>query len=196
MHRLSSRKISEIDGRRASPTGTKFGGGGKGLESESEGRKKFLPPNPLPFCPPEQLDFMIRNSDFRQKCSNFVQKTPLRPPPLRRNRGCQRTAGFAPARGLECCCGRAARQPAAQASVCRRRAARRGRCGGPDAGAERGPADRGGGCAQPSGCRPGRSLRAADGPSWYLTLAAWRRRLTLPAPGLCWSGVLRLSLIR
>ena len=31
---------------------TKFGGGKK-LESESEGGQKFLPPNPLPFCPPE-----------------------------------------------------------------------------------------------------------------------------------------------
>ena len=45
---------------------TKFGGGKK-LESESEGGQKFLPPNPLPFCPPEQLDFKIRNSDFLQK---------------------------------------------------------------------------------------------------------------------------------
>jgi len=27
---------------------TKFGGG------ESEGGQKFLPPNPLPFCPPER----------------------------------------------------------------------------------------------------------------------------------------------
>ena len=45
----------------------KFGGGGKKLESESEGGQKFLPPNPLPFCPPEQLDFKIRSSDFRQK---------------------------------------------------------------------------------------------------------------------------------
>jgi len=46
---------------------TKFGGGGKKLESESEGGQKFLPPNPLPFCPPERLDFKIRNSDFAQK---------------------------------------------------------------------------------------------------------------------------------
>jgi hypothetical protein len=46
---------------------TNFGGGGKKLESESEGGQKFLPPNPLPFCPPEQSDFKIRNSDFRQK---------------------------------------------------------------------------------------------------------------------------------
>jgi hypothetical protein len=55
------------NGRRASFTGTKCGGGGKKLESESEGGQKFLPPNPLPFCPPERLDFKIRNSDFRQK---------------------------------------------------------------------------------------------------------------------------------
>jgi phosphatidylserine decarboxylase len=37
------------------------------LESGSEGGQKFLPPNPLPFCPPERLDFRIKNSDFRQK---------------------------------------------------------------------------------------------------------------------------------
>jgi len=53
--------------RSASFTGTKFGGGGKKLELESEGGQKFLPPNPLPFCPPERLDFKIRNSDFAQK---------------------------------------------------------------------------------------------------------------------------------
>ena len=36
------------------------------------GGQKFLPPNPLPFCPPEQLDFKIRNSDFLKKIgSNF-----------------------------------------------------------------------------------------------------------------------------
>ena len=29
--------------------------------------KNSFPPNPLPFCPPERLDFKIRNSDFRQK---------------------------------------------------------------------------------------------------------------------------------
>ena len=37
------------------------------MELESGGGQKFLPPNPLPFCPPERLDFKIRNSDFRQK---------------------------------------------------------------------------------------------------------------------------------
>jgi len=60
--------------RRASFTGTKFGGGGKKLESESEGGQKFLPPNPLPFCPPERLDFKIRNSDFRQKMFEHQSK--------------------------------------------------------------------------------------------------------------------------
>ena len=53
---------------------TKFGGGGKKLESESEGGQKFLPPNPLPFCPPERLDFKIRNSDFRQKMFEHQSK--------------------------------------------------------------------------------------------------------------------------
>ena len=48
------------------------------METESEGGQKFLPPNPLPFCPLERLDFKIRNSDFLKKIgSNFNQKTPL-----------------------------------------------------------------------------------------------------------------------
>jgi len=42
------------------------------LESESEGGQKFLPPNPLPFCPPERSDFCSAfggaiNQDFVQK---------------------------------------------------------------------------------------------------------------------------------
>jgi len=52
----------------------KFGGGGKKLESESEGGQKFLPPNPLPFCPSERLDFKIRNSDFPQKMFEHQSK--------------------------------------------------------------------------------------------------------------------------
>ncbi|MBU1684058.1 hypothetical protein KKC56_01155 [Patescibacteria group bacterium] len=44
------------------------------MESESEGGQKFLPPNPLPFCPPELLDFKIRNSDFRQKMFELRSK--------------------------------------------------------------------------------------------------------------------------
>ena len=55
----------------------------KKSESESEGGQKFLPrrvakrllrgvpPNPLPFCPPERLDFRIRSLDFRQKKFGF-----------------------------------------------------------------------------------------------------------------------------
>jgi hypothetical protein len=42
--------------------------------AESEGGQKFLPPNPLPFCPPERLDFKIRNSDFRQKMFEHQSK--------------------------------------------------------------------------------------------------------------------------
>jgi len=38
------------------------------------GGQKFLPPNPLPFCPPERLDFKIRNSDFRQKMFELCSK--------------------------------------------------------------------------------------------------------------------------
>ena len=52
--------------------------GGKKLESESEGGQKFLPPNPLPFCPPERLDFKIRNSDFRQKMFELRSKNTAR----------------------------------------------------------------------------------------------------------------------
>ncbi|OIO33023.1 MAG: hypothetical protein COY78_00630 [Candidatus Omnitrophica bacterium CG_4_10_14_0_8_um_filter_44_12] len=57
--------------RRASFTGTKFGGGGKKLESESEGGQKSLPPNPLPFCPPERSVSAARSVAISQ---SFVQK--------------------------------------------------------------------------------------------------------------------------
>jgi len=46
----------------------------KKLESESEGGQKFLPPNPLSFCPSERLDFKIRNSDFPQKMFEHQSK--------------------------------------------------------------------------------------------------------------------------
>ena len=56
---------------------TKFGGGKK-LETESEGGQKFLPPNPLPFCPPERQD-SFQSREARQsvsvpfkKCSSGV----------------------------------------------------------------------------------------------------------------------------
>ncbi|OGF24622.1 hypothetical protein A3H66_00230 [Candidatus Falkowbacteria bacterium RIFCSPLOWO2_02_FULL_45_21] len=54
----------------ASFAGTKNCGGEKEA-AESEGGQKFLPPNPLPFCPPERLDFRIRSPDFRQKKFGF-----------------------------------------------------------------------------------------------------------------------------
>jgi len=61
----------------------KFGGGGKKLESESEGGRKFLPPNPppaslrealragLPFRPPERSVSAARSAAISQ---DFVQK--------------------------------------------------------------------------------------------------------------------------
>ena len=77
---------------------TKFGGG------ESEGGQKFLPPNPLPFCPPErQVSFLPRGARqsinsvqkmFERSCiippiSNF----PIFSRPIRRREAPQRTAG-------------------------------------------------------------------------------------------------------
>ena len=44
------------------------------MESESEGGQKFLPPDILPFCPSERLDFKIRNSDFPQKMFEYQSK--------------------------------------------------------------------------------------------------------------------------
>src|SRR3972149_6038716 len=40
-------------------------------ESESEGGQKFLPPNPLPFCPPERSVFAARSAAISR---SFVQK--------------------------------------------------------------------------------------------------------------------------
>jgi len=46
-------------------------------ESESEGGQKFLPPNPLPFCPPERSVSAVRSAAISQvsfkKGSSFVQ---------------------------------------------------------------------------------------------------------------------------
>ncbi|MEI6650565.1 MAG: hypothetical protein WCL23_03990 [Candidatus Moraniibacteriota bacterium] len=54
------------------------------MELESEGGQKFLPPNPLPFCPPERLDFKIQNSNFRQKMFELRPKNTAKSkyPPL------------------------------------------------------------------------------------------------------------------
>jgi len=53
------------------------------LESESEGGQKFLPPNPLPFCPPERSVSVLPPAG-RQSVgilfkmgSDFFQQTPL-----------------------------------------------------------------------------------------------------------------------
>ena len=40
-------------------------------ESESEGGQKFLPPNPLPFCPPERSVSVARSAEISR---DFVQK--------------------------------------------------------------------------------------------------------------------------
>jgi len=46
-------------------------------ESESEGGQKFLPPNPLPFCPPERSVSAARSapSVSFKKGSDFVKQT-------------------------------------------------------------------------------------------------------------------------
>jgi len=38
--------------------------GGEKRSGESEGGQKFLPPNPLPFCPPERKFIRSRRRDF------------------------------------------------------------------------------------------------------------------------------------
>jgi len=43
---------------------------------KSEGGQKFLPPNPLPFCPPERKLSKFSVQIFVKESSNFVQKTP------------------------------------------------------------------------------------------------------------------------
>jgi hypothetical protein len=40
---------------------------------KSEGGQKFLPPNPLPFCPPERFFSEISVRIFAEKSSDFVQ---------------------------------------------------------------------------------------------------------------------------
>ena len=52
--------------------------GGEKRSGENEGGQKFLPPNPLPFCPSERLDFKIRNSDFAQKMFEHQSKNTAR----------------------------------------------------------------------------------------------------------------------
>ena len=47
--------------------------GGEKRSGESEGGQKFLPPNPLPFCPPERKLSKISVRIFSEKSSDFVQ---------------------------------------------------------------------------------------------------------------------------
>ena len=42
---------------------------------KSEGGQKFLPPNPLPFCPPERKLSKFSVRIFAEKSSDFVQET-------------------------------------------------------------------------------------------------------------------------
>jgi hypothetical protein len=56
--------------------------GGKKRSGESEGGQKFLPPNPLPFCPPER-SVLVQPREARQlvgilfkMSSDFFQQTP------------------------------------------------------------------------------------------------------------------------
>jgi len=45
---------------------------------KSEGGQKFLPPNPLPFCPPERKSFSkFSVRIFAKKSSDFVQGVEL-----------------------------------------------------------------------------------------------------------------------
>jgi len=69
--------------------------GGEKRSGESEGGQKFLPPNPLPFCPPER-SVLVLPREARQSVgilfkmsSNFFQRTP--PKTI-----CRLARGFAP----------------------------------------------------------------------------------------------------
>src|SRR3990167_5270832 len=81
---ILTRLRNKISRRRANFVGTKNCGGEK-RSGESEGGQKFLPPNPLPFCPPErsvsvlpreawQSEIAVRI--FVKKSSDFNQKAP------------------------------------------------------------------------------------------------------------------------
>jgi len=58
--------------------------GGEKRSGESEGGQKFLPPNPLPFCPPEHSVSVLSSRRRREQSvgilfkmsSDFFQQTP------------------------------------------------------------------------------------------------------------------------
>jgi hypothetical protein len=43
------------------------------VAAESEGGQKFLPPNPLPFCPPERFSFAREARNHSGFCSKNVR---------------------------------------------------------------------------------------------------------------------------
>jgi len=43
------------------------------VAAESEGGQKFLPPNPLPFCPPERFSFAREAHNHSEFCSKNVR---------------------------------------------------------------------------------------------------------------------------
>ena len=45
--------------------------------AESEGGQKFLPPNPLPFCPPERFSFAREARNHSEFCSKNVRTSAL-----------------------------------------------------------------------------------------------------------------------
>ncbi|MDP2692664.1 MAG: hypothetical protein Q8O88_03440 [bacterium] len=63
--------INQISWRRISQSEIRNSAAAEKSESESEGGQKFLPPNPLPFCPPERSVSAARSAAISQ---SFVQK--------------------------------------------------------------------------------------------------------------------------
>src|SRR3989338_3012569 len=63
--------IKQISWRRISQSEIRNSAAAEKSESESEGGQKFLPPNPLPFCPPERSVSSARSAAILR---SFVQK--------------------------------------------------------------------------------------------------------------------------
>jgi len=62
--------IKQISWRRISQSEIRNSAAAEKSESESEGGQKFLPPNPLPFCPPERSVSAARSAAINR---SFVQ---------------------------------------------------------------------------------------------------------------------------
>src|SRR3990167_4224992 len=93
--------LCQIFLRRISQSEIRISAAAEKSESESEGGQKFLPPNPLPFCPPERSVSAARSATINrsfvqnrfelrsviatnQDISNFQGKELARSPPPRR----------------------------------------------------------------------------------------------------------------